>query len=89
MWSTTGDTHSSTLGDYRLKVRLESDTVMLAEDGDLGSEEHPFVWHFEVEHVVEGFICRGLRETLTEAKYGAQRKAEEYLPDAVPLAEGF
>ena len=75
--------------DCQLKVWLEPDTSFLSEPHELGSDEHPFVWHFEVTHDEDGFVCRGVRETLSEAQSIAQRKALELLPDELEIAHGF
>ena len=81
--------HTEALGELELKIWLNPATAMLAEPEELGSEEHPFVWHFEVTHAEDGLVGRGVRETFLEAKQTAEDKATEYLPDLLPAAEGF
>ena len=88
-WSYTGGTYATQLGEYALKVRVDPAMPIPTEDGDLGSDEHPFVWRYEVvadDGVVD---FRGVRETLSEAQNAAWLSASQVLPDELEHAEGF
>ena len=79
----------SKLENCLLKVALNSQTSMVGLDGELGSEEHPFVWQFELSHSEDGFVCRGVRETLFEAQQQCHKAALDYLPQQLPKIVNF
>ena len=87
-WHYTSGRYTLNAGEVQLKVWLDPAVNIPSEDDELGSEEHPFVWLFEVR---EGNRCdvRGVRETLAEAQRAALTKLEQVQPAAFPWAEGF
>lgn len=88
-WHYTAGRYTAQYGDYRLHAWVNSDMPIPTEDDGLGSEEHPFVWFFEV-YAGDGVReFRGVRETLAEAQEAALMNVEQVSPDVVPLAEGF
>lgn len=88
-WNYTSGRYQAQCGDYSLHAFLHPDMTIPTEENGLGSDEHPFVWFFEVyaDDGVREF--RGVRETLAEAQAAARSNLEQLLPDAVPMAEGF
>lgn len=88
-WNYAGGCYSLSYGDCHLQARLTPEMPMRPEEDELGSDEHPFVWLFEVYDAGGRCEVRGMRETLDEAQRAALQKADEVQADVLRLAEGF
>lgn len=72
-WQRDGGKHVSTHAGHRLEVFLKSDP-------DTGAPllfSDAWAWRFEVREPGGASVCRGVRETLGDAKAAAWQKAEE------------
>ena len=85
-WTYTSGSYQANYGDAQLRVWLEPSMPIPSEAGDYGSDEHPFVWHFEVKNEYGEVDFRGVRETMEEAQHIAAQKAEQFLPDLLRVA---
>lgn len=89
LWTQAGNNYSAEWGEYSLRVWLDPRMKVPTAEGELGSDEHPFVWFYEVIYEDGTVDFRGLRETLDEAKQAATVQVRNVQPDDYQLAEGF
>lgn len=89
LWNGSGQNYTAQCGEYDLRVWLDPNMPIPNEDADLGSDEHPFVWLYEVRHEDGTVDFRGVRETLGDAQTAAATQVRHVQPYVLEAVEGF
>ena len=89
LWNGSGQSYSAQCGEYDLRVWLDPNMPIPNKASGLGSDEHPFVWLYEVRYEDGTVDFRGVRETLLEAQNAAAKQVWHVQPDVLDAVEGF